>query len=82
MWDLIVSVPDHCLSFYFVATPGKKNLIVILSQAHVLGGLEIYVLLSYLYSFFCKWLVINITLVTLKNEVYGIQDQYCFVKPY
>ena len=21
MWDLIVSVPDHCLSFYFVATP-------------------------------------------------------------
>ena len=20
MWDLIVSVPDHCLSFYFVAT--------------------------------------------------------------
>ena len=20
MWDLIVSVPDHCLSFYFVGT--------------------------------------------------------------
>ena len=20
MWDLIVSVPDHCLSFYFVLT--------------------------------------------------------------
>ena len=20
MWDLIVSVPDHCLSFYFVHT--------------------------------------------------------------
>ena len=20
IWDLIVSVPDHCLSFYFVAT--------------------------------------------------------------
>ena len=20
MWDLIVSVPDHCLSFYFVRT--------------------------------------------------------------
>ena len=20
MWDLIVSVPDHCLSFYFVIT--------------------------------------------------------------
>ena len=22
MWDLIVSVPDHCLSFYFVYYPG------------------------------------------------------------
>ena len=43
-----------------------------------LGGLETHVLLSYLWSFFCKWLVINVTLVTLKNEVYGIQDQYCF----
>ena len=21
MWDLIVSVPDHCLSFYFVNSP-------------------------------------------------------------
>ena len=21
IWDLIVSVPDHCLSFYFVCTP-------------------------------------------------------------
>ena len=20
MWDLIVSVPDHCLSFYFVSS--------------------------------------------------------------
>ena len=23
MWDLIVSVPDHCLSFYFV--PGQRS---------------------------------------------------------
>ena len=21
MWDLIVSVPDHCLSFYFICWP-------------------------------------------------------------
>ena len=21
MWDLIVSVPDHCLSFYFIKQP-------------------------------------------------------------
>ena len=24
MWDLIVSVPDHCLSFYFRNTDHKK----------------------------------------------------------
>ena len=23
MWDLIVSVPDHCLSFYFTANPSN-----------------------------------------------------------
>ena len=23
MWDLIVSVPDHCLSFYFPSKPFK-----------------------------------------------------------
>ena len=27
MWDLIVSVPDHCLSFYFEAFVIKNNLI-------------------------------------------------------
>ena len=24
MWDLIVSVPDHCLSFYFGGIPMKE----------------------------------------------------------
>ena len=24
IWDLIVSVPDHCLSFYFTVTPFHK----------------------------------------------------------
>ena len=26
MWDLIVSVPDHCLSFYFTASALGKNI--------------------------------------------------------
>ena len=26
MWDLIVSVPDHCLSFYFASTGISKIL--------------------------------------------------------
>ena len=25
MWDLIVSVPDHCLSFYFVSSKLYDN---------------------------------------------------------
>ena len=25
IWDLIVSVPDHCLSFYFTALNNKKG---------------------------------------------------------
>ena len=25
MWDLIVSVPDHCLSFYFVYNTGSLS---------------------------------------------------------
>ena len=25
MWDLIVSVPDHCLSFYFTMQKSKKG---------------------------------------------------------
>ena len=33
-----------------------------------LGGLETHVLLSYLWSFFCMWLVINVTLVTKKMK--------------
>ena len=37
MWDLIVSVPDHCLSFYFV--PG----LVGNSQRHVLSWRGSYI---------------------------------------
>ena len=40
MWDLIVSIPDHCLSFYFtlcsftklVETSAKLSLVQILSN--------------------------------------------------
>ena len=27
MWDLIVSLPDHCLSFYFVCAPTEQHLV-------------------------------------------------------
>ena len=33
MWDLIVSVPDHCLSFYFVARRSARDRLVARSSA-------------------------------------------------
>ena len=46
IWDLIVSVPDHCLSFYFssgvVGSRGpwasEDELLVALISIHVMGG--------------------------------------------
>ena len=32
MWDLIVSVPDHCLSFYFVSCSCRIIVIHIISH--------------------------------------------------
>ena len=46
MWDLIVSVPDHCLSFYF----GKTLTTLagfLLPRITMLGVVQIY-LLTYL----------------------------------
>ena len=29
MWDLLVSIPDHCLSFYFIIITGSRDLPVL-----------------------------------------------------
>ena len=34
MWDLIVSVPDHCLSFYFSIAPDVTKNVTILYTSH------------------------------------------------
>ena len=36
MWDLIVSVPDHCLSFYFIY-PSEENVYLMTVQMLVMG---------------------------------------------
>ena len=37
MWDLVVSVPDHCLSFYVgESRPSCRTLTVVLNQSPVL----------------------------------------------
>ena len=35
MWDLIVSVPDHCLSFYFAWPTGVQLLVFFCSSVSV-----------------------------------------------
>ena len=39
-----------------------------------LGALETHFLLSFLWSAYCKWPVIYVTLLTLKIVVYNLQD--------
>ena len=34
MWDLIVSVPDHCLSFYFEADWIKIVVVMVTKRSH------------------------------------------------
>ena len=41
MWDLIVSVPDHCLSFYFVLHDCK---IVMLNCGQMIAFMENFVI--------------------------------------
>ena len=36
MWDLIVSVPDHCLSFYF-----KPSLVVLVKTEFMMESIKI-----------------------------------------
>ena len=49
--------------------PGKENFGCYHVLGACLGGLETHVVLSNLWSVFCKWAVINVTPVMLKNEV-------------
>ena len=45
-----------------------------------LGVFETHILLFFLWSFFCKWPVINVTLLTLKIALHKIQDKYDIFK--
>ena len=54
--------------------PGGKTNGYYFQLGTCLGALETHVLLSFLWSAFCKWPVINVTLLTLKIVVLKIQD--------
>ena len=38
MWDLIVSVPDHCLSFYFTYVSKNKYLLYLTGRGSSIGS--------------------------------------------
>ena len=38
MWDLIVSVPDHCLSFYFTYVSKNKYLLYLTGRGSPIGS--------------------------------------------
>ena len=56
--------------------PREENLGYYFQSRTCLGVFETYVLLRFLLSFFCKWPVIDTTLLTLKIAVHKIQDLY------
>ena len=60
--------------FRVCCTPQEEKLGYYFQLGTCLGALETHVLLSFLWSAFCKWPVINVTLLTLKIEVLKIQD--------
>ena len=53
--------------------PGRKSWLLF-SVRDMSGALETHVLLSFLWSIFCKWPVINVAPQTLKIAVHKIQD--------
>ena len=64
--------------FEFVAPPRKKKVGYYFQSGTCLGALETHVLLSFLWSGFCKWPVINVTQQTLKIAVYKIKTNNIF----
>ena len=54
MWELIVSVPDHCLSFYFVHLTHAKRFQVLTPQQGEVGLIFVFrfSLFAFRFSFF------------------------------
>ena len=56
-----------------VRQPQEEKLGYFFQSGTCLGAIETHVLVSFLWLVFCKWTVINVTLI-LKTAVYKIQD--------
>ena len=72
-WSVLLCLL-HLRYFASLLHPPGKKLGYYFQLGTYLGTLETHVLLSFLWSAFCKWPVINVTLLTLKIVVLKIQD--------
>ena len=63
-----------------IPKPQKEILGYYFQSGTCLGVFKTHVSLCFRWSFFCKWPVINVTLLTLKIAVHKIQDLYHFFK--
>ena len=77
MWDLIVSVPDHCLSFYFIKHSIYKSVnslyVLILFLQNVTLGLK----LDHFALLYCCLVTIHVT-----NNQVNINSVVTFMKPW
>ena len=70
----------HGLFLKFVASPKDEKLGYYFQLRTCLGVLETHVLLRFQWSIFCKWPVINVTLLTLKKVVHKYKAKRIFYK--
>ena len=61
-------------NFEFCCTPQEEKVGYYFQSGTCLGASETHVLLSFLWSAFCKWPVITVTPKTLKISVHKIKD--------
>ena len=73
IWDMIVSVPDHCLSFYFTLAIFERFPVCLLSWLHFVVSIswrdEFYVILISCRSFVSRTLVV-VSYVVIWNHVH------------
>ena len=61
-------------NFEFCCTPQEEKVGYYFQSGTCLGASETHVLLSFLWSIFCKWPVITVTPQIMKIAVHKIQD--------
>ena len=70
----LYEIADNYFRMNHVLQPQEEKVGYYFQSGTCLQVLEPHVLLCFLWSFFCKWPVISVTILTLKIAVHKIQD--------